>query len=46
MRTNPVARESVVALDIVNVERAIDGLLMAFLRVVPKGRNRCPKTAV
>jgi hypothetical protein len=33
MRTKPVARDSVVAVDIVTVERAIEGLLMAFLRV-------------
>ena len=33
MRTKPVTRDSVVAVDIVTVERAIEGLLMAFLRV-------------
>jgi len=36
MRTKPVARDSVVAVDIVTVERAIEGLLMAVLRVVQK----------
>ena len=33
MRAKPVTRDSVVAVDIVTVERAIEGLLMAFLRV-------------
>jgi hypothetical protein len=29
MRTNPVTRDSAVAMDIIAVERAIDGVLMA-----------------
>jgi hypothetical protein len=46
MRTNPVTRDSVVAIDMVAVERAIDGALMGASRSYAhpaRGRQKCTR---